>query len=74
MARELLKATRKGLGLTQQQMADAINVSRVYYQMLELGTRVGPVDLWDKLEDLTGVSQRILREIQETHPDQAGNQ
>lgn len=74
MARETLKAARKNLGLTQQQMADKLNISHIYYAKIEGGDRTGIVELWDKMEDLTGIPQRKLREIQDTHPGQADNQ
>ena len=40
-----------------------------YYKAMESGERLGGIDLWDKLEDLTGVHQRTLREISDTRPD-----
>ena len=73
MARETLKAARKKLGLTQQQMADKLNISHVHYTKIEGGYRTGLVELWDKMEDLTGIHQRKLRETQDTHPDRADN-
>ena len=50
--RENLKNARKAAGLTQQQAAEYLNVTRSHYQMMEQGDRVGSVELWDKLEDL----------------------
>lgn len=48
--------------MTQQQMADALGISLRYYQNIEAGDRTGDFQLWDMLEDITGVHQRILRE------------
>jgi transcriptional regulator with XRE-family HTH domain len=61
--RENLKNARKAAGLTQQQVAEYLNVTRSHYQMMEQGDRVGSVELWDKLEDLFNIHQRKLREI-----------
>ena len=61
--RENLKNARKAAGLTQQQAAEYLNVTRSHYQMMEQGDRVGSVELWDKLEDLFNTHQRKLREI-----------
>jgi transcriptional regulator with XRE-family HTH domain len=61
--RENLKKARQDAGMTQQQMADRLDVSLRYYQMIEAGTRTGDFTLWDTLEDITGVHQRVLREI-----------
>lgn len=47
--------------MTQQQVADALGMSLRYYQNLEAGTRKGPIEVWDALEDLLGVNQRALR-------------
>lgn len=60
--REVLKKARQDAGLTQQQMADKLGISERHYQYLESGARLGKIETWDKLEDLTGVHQRILRE------------
>jgi len=49
--------------MTQQQMADKLNISLVYYQKIEAGDRIGDVVIWDTLEDITGIHQRKLREI-----------
>lgn len=59
--REKLKEARKKAGMTQQQMADRLEISLRYYQNIEAGDRTGDFALWDMLEDITGVHQRILR-------------
>ena len=63
MAREKLKKARKDAGLTQQQMADKLGISLRYYQNIETGDRTGDFVLWDTLEDITCIHQRILREL-----------
>lgn len=59
--RAALRAARNARGMTQQQVADALGMSLRYYQNLEAGTRKGPIEVWDALEDLLGVNQRALR-------------
>lgn len=73
MSREKLKKARKDAGLTQQQMADKLDISIVYYQKIEQGSRTGDFTLWDTLEDITEVHQRILREIEDNHPGKESN-
>ena len=71
--RENLKKARKDTGMTQQQMADALGIGLRYYKQIEAGQRTGDFTLWDALEDLLGVHQRILREISEIHLDKVDN-
>lgn len=61
--RENLKKARQKAGMTQRQMADRLKISQIYYQKIEAGERTGDVILWDSLEDITGIHQRILREL-----------
>lgn len=68
--RENLRAARKAKDMTQQEMADKLGISLRYYQQIEAGDRTGDFEIWDVLEDFTGIHQRILREI--SH-DKAGN-
>ena len=63
--RKNLKEARQKAGMTQQQMADKLEISLVYYQKIEAGDRTGGFDIWDKLEDITGIHQQKLREISE---------
>ena len=58
-----LKEARKAARMTQQQMADKLGISLRYYQNIETGDRTGDFIIWDTLEDITGIHQRILREI-----------
>ncbi len=62
--RENLKNARKAANMTQQQVADKIGISLVYYQKIEQGSRTGDFEIWDSLEDLFSVHQRKLREIE----------
>lgn len=71
--RENLKKARKDAGMTQQQMADGLGISLVYYQKIEAGDRTGDFWIWDTLEDITGIHQRTLRVISSNHHDQAKN-
>ena len=57
-----LKKARAEKGYTQQAMADLLGVGLRYYQQIEAGDRTGSFDIWDILEDVTGVHQRILRQ------------
>lgn len=61
--RKNLKEARRKAGLTQREVAEYLEITLSYYQMMEQGDRVGAVELWDKLEDLFSVHQRKLREI-----------
>nr|DAI11024.1 MAG TPA: Helix-turn-helix XRE-family like protein [Caudoviricetes sp.] len=63
--RKNLKKARREAGLTQQAMADKLNIGLRYYKALESGERLGSIELWDDLEDITGIHQRRLREIQD---------
>lgn len=74
MMRKNLKEARTKAGLTQQQMADKLYITLVYYQKIEQGSRTGDFTLWDMLEDITGVHQRILREIADNHHGKESNQ
>ncbi len=71
--RENLKKARQAAKMTQQQMADKLEISINYYQKIEAGQRTGDFVLWDTLEDITGVHQRKLREISEIRHDQESN-
>lgn len=60
--RKNLKEARQAAGLTQQAMADRLGVSLRHYQKIEYAELNGSFEVWDALEDLLGVHQRILRE------------
>lgn len=74
MGRENLKNARKKTGMTQKQVANYLRIDIRHYKAMELGERLGSIDLWDSLEDLFNVHQRILREISKIHPDKGDNQ
>lgn len=61
--RKNLRDARQNAGLTQQEMANRLEISLRYYQNIEKGDRTGDFWIWDTLEDITGVHQRKLREI-----------
>lgn len=69
--RENLRNARKAAGLTQQAMADELQVGLRHYKKIESGETLGSIDLWDKMEDLFKIHQRVLRE---NHPDKEGSQ
>lgn len=73
MTREILKNARQEAGMTQQQVADVLGISLRYYKQIESGQRTGDFLIWDTLEDITGIHQRNLRQIVETHPDKEDN-
>lgn len=71
--RENLKNARKAAGLTQQAMVDKLHMTARHYQRIESGETMGTVELWDTLEDMFNISQRILRENSTTYPDTRAN-
>ena len=67
MERKNLKEARRAAGLTQQQIADRLKVGLRHYQKIERGETGGSFEIWDALEDMTGIHQRKLREIVSSH-------
>lgn len=67
MRTNLIQA-RKDKGWTQKQVSEYLRVGERHYKKIEKGETLGSVPLWDDLEDLFGVNQRVLRE---NHPDTA---
>ena len=63
VGRENLKKARKEKGMTQQDVADCLNVGLRHYQKIEEGTTIGSVKIWDALEDILEINQRKLREL-----------
>lgn len=61
--RTQLKKARMDACFTQQEMADRLGITLVYYQKIESGSRTGDFTIWDALEDITGIHQRILRQL-----------
>ena len=72
--REQLKKARQEAGMTQQAMADKLGVTIGYYQKVEYEKLNGSFAVWDALEDILGIHQRILRESSNTHHVQVKNQ
>ena len=72
--RENLKQACKAAGLTQQQMADRLGLTLRHYQKIEYEEISGSFEVWDALEDLLGVRQRILRASVNKHPGPKENQ
>ena len=60
--RDNLKSARKASGMTQQAVADRLGISLRYYQNIEAGERTGDFEIWDALENLFNVHQRVLRQ------------
>ena len=71
MMRERLKSARKAAGMTQQQVAERSGIEPRYYKAIESGERLGSIAVWDALEDLFGINQRVLRAM---HPGREENQ
>ncbi len=69
MARERLKEARQKAGMTQQQIADKLGITLRHYQKVEYEEICGSFEIWDALEDLLGIHQRILRETINNHHD-----
>lgn len=61
--RKNLKEARQKASMTQKQVAEYLGISERYYRFVESGERNGDFELWDTLEDLFNIHQRILREI-----------
>lgn len=72
--RKNLKEARQKAGMTQQQVADELGINLRHYQKIEYGEICGSFEIWDALEDMTGIHQRILREIEDNHHVLEGNQ
>lgn len=67
--RKNLKEARQKAGMTQEDVAAYLKITVQHYQRIEYGTTIGKVALWDKLEDLFNVHQRVLREIHHDKED-----
>lgn len=65
--RKNLKEARQRAGMTQQQMADKLNIGLRQYQRIEDGQSNSSFEIWDALEDCLGIHQRKLREIEDNH-------
>ena len=64
MAKRLkLKQFRVGLDLSQEQMADSLEVSRSMYAAIENGQRYGKLPFWKKLEVTHNVPSQAVYEM-----------
>ena len=72
--RDNLKKARKAAGLTQQAIADKLGLTLRHYQKIEYEEISGSFEVWDALEDLLGVHQRILRVSSKSRPGLKGSQ
>lgn len=68
-----LKRARMDAGLTQQRLADMLGITLSYYQKIEAGERNGDFEIWDTLEDITGIHQRVLRSNEENRRGPKGS-
>lgn len=68
--RATLKKARLDKGLTQKQVAEYLEISERHYQHIEKGDRTGDFTLWDALEDLFNVHQRVLRDNHDKQDNQ----
>ncbi len=57
-----LQIVREARKMSQQEVADYLGITVQYYQRIEVGKQIGHVAIWDSLEDLFGIHQRILRQ------------
>ena len=71
--RENLRQARLDKGMTQQDIADELGITLRHYQKIEYANLKGSFEVWDALEDLLGVHQRILRENTSKHPSPKEN-
>lgn len=63
--RENLRNARLEKGMTQKQVAEYLHTAERYYKQIEYGERLGSIAMWDMLEDLLGIHQRKLREVED---------
>ena len=68
-----LKELRTEKGLKQADIAALLDCVNRHYQKIEYADINGSFSVWDALEDLLGVHQRILRENTGTHPSPKEN-
>ena len=72
--RENLRNARKAAGMTQQQVADKLGIGLRHYQKIEAGETNGSFEVWDALEDILMIHQRVLRGRLGNHPFPEENQ
>ena len=59
---ERIKRLRTGRELTQEQLAEKINVSRTYIVKIENGLQIGPIEIAIELAMFFDVLQRVCRD------------
>lgn len=69
---ERLRALREAIGVTQEEFAKALNVSRPTISYYEKGDRTPDIDVLDRIHDLTGCSvEYLLGYVDNMKPDNA---
>ena len=63
--RKRLRSERIRMRLSQAEMAEYLGITQPAYSMVESGTRAGRKDLWEDLERLFRVDQKVLKENSE---------
>jgi transcriptional regulator with XRE-family HTH domain len=58
-----LKRIRLSKNMTQKELAELAGLKRTIITMLERGKRRGSLQTWDRLEEVLGVDQKILRKL-----------
>ena len=64
--RKNLKEARQKAGMTQKEVAEYLGITLRSYQRIEDAQFLGSIRHWDALEDLLGIHQRELREVDQT--------
>lgn len=59
--RNILREERHKKGMTQKQVADLLGISERGYKIYRIRSTNGSIEIWDKLEDIFNVHQRLLR-------------
>lgn len=58
--RKKLRARRKSLGYTQQEVADYVGIVRTYYSEIELGNRNCDIKIWLKIAEFLKIEEADL--------------
>jgi transcriptional regulator with XRE-family HTH domain len=64
--KKVLRDTRLNKCLKQTELAALIGLTKQGYWDIEHGRSKGSVNIWDKLEEVLGVDQKILRQVDDT--------
>lgn len=57
----VMRQERIRRGWTQEYVANKIGITKAAIHDIEIGRRIGSIPVWDALEDLFQIPQRILR-------------